>query len=513
MRLPLRFRFRRLLRVAALCTLGATSLSQSLSQAQEVADLTIEGGYPDRPAPLAASDFDNVLLTQADAPMPGGGEVPFTEFEPIDSTYQMDAAANAFNYSVGDPAPAFDTPAFAIPQSGVGEDRPGAFRNTQYRWYGFIRLDGIYDFQPIASTDSFVTSSIPVPQGEGQNAVLTPRYTRLGFDTTTNPSFSDLDLNTRIEMDFFNGNTSGLFGSFPIRLRFAWVEYGPLLVGQAASVFMDYDVFPNVLDYQGPNGMILMRQPLARLKFPVLGETNTMSLGVEQPYSDIQWEDGGTFVVNPGTGIITDPTADRNEQDMPDFTGNLRHDGDYGHAQLAGIVRRLGFRDDGGTDYIETGYGASLTGTWHPYAWLAGSSAKATKCPAPWQKSRFLGQYAEGTGINRYFQDPNGLGLDAVFIEGVGFEAIDSNGWFLAYEHWWADRWASVFSYSEMDVELPGGLPAGTYQAGEYATANLIYLPFERMGIGLEFLYGERQNNDGETGEAYRIQTALQYKF
>jgi hypothetical protein len=144
---------------------------------------------------------------------------------------------------------------------------------------------------------------------------------------------------------------------------------------------------------------------------------------------------------------------------------------------------------------------------------MAGCSPTATKCPAPWQKSRFLGQYAQGTGINRYFQDPNGLGLDAVFIEGVGFETIDSNGWFLAYEHWWADRWASVFSYSEMDVDLPSGLPGDTYQQGQYATGNLIYLPFERMGVGLEFLYGERQNNDGETGEAYRIQTALQYKF
>ena len=61
----------------------------------------------------------------------------------------------------------------------------GTFKETKYKWYGFVRLDGIYDFQPIGSTDSFVTSSIPVPQGEGRNAVLTPRYTRIGFDTTT----------------------------------------------------------------------------------------------------------------------------------------------------------------------------------------------------------------------------------------------------------------------------------------------------------------------------------------
>jgi hypothetical protein len=72
----------------------------------------------------------------------------------------------------------------------------------------------------------------------------------------------DWTIKTRIEMDFFNGNTSGAFGSFPLRLRFAWVDFGPFLIGQAPSLFMDYDVFPNVLDYEGPPGMVLMRQPI-----------------------------------------------------------------------------------------------------------------------------------------------------------------------------------------------------------------------------------------------------------
>jgi hypothetical protein len=469
------------------------------------------------PTELSPAVLDEILQTQATQPMPGGGEIPFTLDESADvapvGVPPMNATANRFNYSVGSPAPVFDSPSFTQVQAGAsGEDRPGAFRNTQYRWYGFVRLDGIYDFKPIGSTDSFVTATIPVPQGEGENTVLTPRYTRLGFDTSTNLNWSDWDVNTRIEMDFFNGNTSGSFGSFPIRLRFAWIEYGPLLIGQAASVFMDYDTFPNVLDYQGPNGMILMRQPIARLKLPLWSDNNTVSFGVEQPYSDIQWEEGGTFVRNPGTGIITDPTADKNEQEMPDFTGNIRHDGDFGHVQLSGIARQLTFRDEGVTEFDETGYGANLTGIWHPFAWLGGVSP-TDPCAGPCAKSRIIGQYCEGRGINRYFQDPNGLGLDAVFTPATGFQAIDSQGWFVAYEQWWGSRWASVFSYSEMDIDLPAVLPADTYQSGQYASANLIFLPFDRMGMGLEFLYGERQNQDGQTGEAYRIQTAMQYKF
>ena len=79
----------------------------------------------------------------------------------------------------------------------------------------------------MASTDSFVTSAIPVPQGRGQNMALTPRYTRFGFDTDTPIKSLYWNLKTRIEVDFFNGNTSGAFGSFPLRLRFAWADFGP----------------------------------------------------------------------------------------------------------------------------------------------------------------------------------------------------------------------------------------------------------------------------------------------
>ena len=167
--------------------------------------------------------------------------------------------------------------------------------------------------------------------------------------------------------------------------------------------------------------MILMRQGVARIKLPVFNECNTVSLGVEQPYSDIQWEENGEFVVNPGTGIITDPALDKNEQDMPDFTGNIRHDGDYGHIQFAGILRNLAFRPAGGSEIDELGYGGSLTGDWHPCAWCSGCCPKNSN--NPWVKSRVLGQYAAGHGINRYFQDPNGLGLDAVFTPATGFEA------------------------------------------------------------------------------------------
>jgi hypothetical protein len=107
----------------------------------------------------------------------------------------------------------------------------------------------------------------------------------------------------------------------------------------------------------------------------------------------------------------------------------------------------------------------------------------------------------------------NGLGLDATFDPVNGFQTLDSKGWFVAYEQWWAQNWISTFSYGEADCDLSPSLPDNTYQSATYATVNLIWLPVERMGVGIEFLSGTRENKDGQRGEADRIQMGFQYRF
>jgi hypothetical protein len=393
---------------------------------------------------------------------------------------------------------------------------PGTYRiagtNTSFKWYGFVRVDGIFDLNPIGGTDSFVTAQIPVPQGRGQNFAGNPRYSRLGLDTWTPTSLFDWDLHTRIEMDFFNGNNSGVFGSFPLRLRYAYADFGPFRIGQAASTFMDYDVFPNVLDYQGPNGMVLMRQWIARVTVPLADQLH-IAFAVEQPYSDISWFQDGEYVVNPGSGVITTAGAPRNVQDVPDFTGNVRYDTDFGHVQVSGILRKLTFQPAVGRDMNRLGSGVSLTGDFHPWAWLVQRDPERKDNPTALERCRILGQYAVGRGINRYLQDPNGLGLDAVFDPIGGFRALYSVGWFVCYEHWWTEKLASNFCYGGINTALPEAVPGDTYRGGKYAAVDLIWLPYPGWGVGIEYLYGEREDKDGQNGFAHRIQVGAQYNF
>jgi hypothetical protein len=58
-----------------------------------------------------------------------------------------------------------------------------------------------------------------------------------------------------------------------------------------------------------------------------------------------------------------------------------------------------------------------------------------------------------------------------------------------------------------------GTLPKNAYERAEYVSANLIWLPVDRKGVGMEYLYGFRKNKDGRKGGATRIQMAFQYKF
>jgi hypothetical protein len=434
-------------------------------------------------------------------PAPGQDPVLSSRPAPFQVAPDGAAATNDSNFFSGN-----------LPVQDLSALLPGNFKDTKYKWYGFVRLDAIWDARPIKSTDDFVTSSIPVPQGRGQNVSLTPRYSRLGFDTETPIESLDWTVKTRIEVDFFNGNTSGVFGSFPLRLRFAWVDFGPFLVGQAASLFMDYDVFPNVIDYEGPGGMVLVRQPIAAVRLPITDKVK-FAVGVEQPYSDIQWFEDGGWVVNPNSGIITKPGVGRNVQDMPDVTSNIRYVGDYGHLQVAGILRKLTFQPGPGESALdELGYGVNFTGTFHPWAWHSCTPTSGDEA-TPLSKSRFLWQFAAGKGINRYIQDVNGLGLDATFDLAHGFHTIPSQGWFIAYEHWWTKKWISNFTYGEDAMELTSTLPNNTYQRANYVSANIIWLPVTRMGVGMEFLYGFHKDKDGQRGDDSRVQMGLQYRF
>jgi len=366
---------------------------------------------------------------------------------------------------------------------------------TSFRISGFVRMGANYSYDPIGTPDLFVTRTIPVPNGPGQNMNFSARPTRLSLDSWTPVRELDATIHTFVQMDFLSGNPPGAGSSSNPRLRFAYFDVGYFRVGQDTTVFMDPSTFPRTADFQGPNGIVNSRQGLVRMTLPI-GERFYWAMAAEQPFSDI---------TTLGEGV--------NVQDVPDFTTHLRYEADLIHVQAASILRMIGYRPTDETVDRRTGWGINLTSAFHPWAALLGTNPIRDTCPSGLTRSRVLLQYSVGHGIGRYLQDTNGQGFDGAVTANGGFDTLYASGWTTGYEQWFNAHWMANFTYSHVDVGCTDALASDTFSSSQYLATTLWWMPVTNLSIGLEYLWGERENLDDESGRAQRLQTAFQYNF
>jgi hypothetical protein len=353
------------------------------------------------------------------------------------------------------------------------------------------------DFDPIGSRDDFVTNTIPVPQDSGQNFNMSARYSRIAVETWTPTAFNEWNVHTFIEGDFFNGNAQAAgAGGNPFRLRFAFVDFGYFRLGQQNTVFMDGNSWPSTADFAGPRGLANQRRPGARVTLPIADKLY-WAAGVEQPFSDITTNELGT-----------------NVQDTPDLASHFRYEGDLGHVQLSGLGRAIGYESNAGDLTRRGGWGGSASTVFHPWAALIGSDFVHKANPTGLERSRILAQYTAGHGVGRYIQDTTGLGLDGQVDPLTGaFDLPFVAGWATSYEHWYNEQWLSNFTYSEVTVDNTAGQAGATYSGARYIATSLWWIPVRNMSIAVEFLHGVRENLDGQSADANRIQTLFQYNF
>lgn len=364
--------------------------------------------------------------------------------------------------------------------------------------YGFAQADMIEDFNRTDPNweSTLRPSFIPTTHGTfGSNgqAVISVRQSRLGaqgsIPTDNDPVFG------KFEFDMFGVGADA--GQTTIRLRHAYGEWKQVLAGQTHSLFMDVDVFPDVIDYWGPTGMVFLRNPQIRWTpvkdSNVLPGKTSFAVAAEHPGSAI--DAGSAREIDPALG----PSATADDK-MPDFTMQLRNDQDWGHVQLSSIFRRVGFEtlgtpgnDPAGHDF---GWGLSLT-----------SNIKTIG------KDKFDLSATYGEAISNYMND-GGVDL-APKAQGTGFvaAAVPLIGYMVYYDHYWAEKWESTFGYSRTQVENQSGQIASSYHSGQYASANLIYRPLKDVFFGAEYLWGERTDSGGGKGVDNRIQFSGHYNF
>jgi len=355
--------------------------------------------------------------------------------------------------------------------------------DTRFKLGGFVQLNAIHDTHAITTPGEFVTSAIVTgnatkAQGADGQTSFSVQPTRLSLETRT--PFEQRRLTTFVSVDAFGDSSST---SPDLRLRQAYGEMnnillgGDVLLGQAWSTFSNLEAFPNTLDFEGPNSFFGVRQPLIRWSRGV-GDGLKAIVAVETPNKhSIEGADSLTA--------------------WPD--GVLAMTWERGPLSLKGalLARDLRASLNNGPTATAFGWGGSVSGK--------------IRMPASLKQDFMTFSLTYGKGIGGAFNDgPPDAAFDSATNSLV---AIPTFGWFASYEHWWTPKLYSTFVYGSLDQDNQGFQPANAFQKTQYASGNLVWMPFEQWLFGVEFLYGTREDKNGADGADFRTQFTSKFTF
>jgi hypothetical protein len=381
-------------------------------------------------------------------------------------------------------------------ESQKSPSTPPEARKATMDLYGFVMLDSGYDFKSNDPNwfDTMRPTKLPAFDGEfapDGKVYAGVRQTRFGVKTTTPTSLGDLK--TQFEFELFGTGVDA--GQTTFRLRHAYGELGKFGAGQTWSPFMDIDVFPNSLEYWGPNAMVFFRNIQVRW-MPIRSASTQLTFALERPGASA---DGGVY------GDRVELQGVRPRFNLPDLSWSARFNRGWGYVQAAGIFRKISWVDTvpdavnlSGSAF---GWGLNLT-----------SNLKFSKKDT----GRFAFIY--GDAIQNYLNDaPIDIGVasnpgdPARPIKGVALPAV---GVISFLDHNWSDRFSTAIGYSMLDIENSNGQTPSDFHQGHYSLGNLLYHPVPSVTIGSEFQFGRRVNfRDGFNVNDYRVQFSFKYDW
>jgi hypothetical protein len=353
---------------------------------------------------------------------------------------------------------------------------------TIFRLGGYAKVDAIYDPHPAGNPDEFIPASFPVPRplDDSDNFNLNARQTRFTFEVRRPGVFEGTTMRFYLENDLYGGSGN----NYNYRLRHAYAQVGNTYLGYGFSAFMDADALPDTLDFGGPGGEILAEQVSIQQRFH-LGQNGILAISAERPESQVSSDALGQNL--QGT------------QDMPDFVVNARTQHPWGHLQLGGLLRRIGYGD--GTRSDQTfGGGAAFSG-----------SINLTQREI--NNDHVMFSAVGGNGIARYMSDTGGSGLDASVGINGSLHELAGTGYYAAYTHYWSKDWRSNLVFGQVRVEHSSWLNGDALKQTDYGAVNLLWSSSPALTIGVEFLYGRLEQQDGHRTDAGRVQASVQYNF
>jgi hypothetical protein len=343
-------------------------------------------------------------------------------------------------------------------------------------------LDLIFDNENSGNKNRFAPALFPLQgdanHGGGEQANVTANASQLRLDVRA-PELGG-DFRFYYQNDFTGDDTKQM----KYRLQHLYGQFYGFKGGFTYSVWEDPDVWPDTVDYEGPNAAVFARRAVGQYTYAWNEHWNT-TLGVEKPDIFVDLDSG------PHAGGTTLTR-------IPDLGFNTRYEkAGLGHVQLSTLFRDVGAKDSAGQDF-------------HTFGWGVNLGVGLDICQR--DSVQLLGVYGEGVG---------GLGNDSGFYNSDA--AFESNGnlkalpyWsgMVGYTHKWNDKFRSTISYGYDNVDTTSGQSANFYHYTHYASANVIWQIRKRLSLGLEVLYGFKQVQSGEdSGDHWRVQLGMVYSL
>ncbi len=400
-------------------------------------------------------------------------------------------------------------------------DVPGSFRvpgtEVSLRLYGWAEMNYIHEFKGDNSNSDIPAFAAYAPVRGSDAAkrdnrdLLTARTSRIGVEAATPTRYGALGL--KLEGDFINeprtggtgqyGSSDNLFtqqetSSYGFRVRHAFGSVGGLLIGQTWGTFMDVDNSPETVDFNGPPGSTIIRQPMIRYSYA------TPSLGK----FTVALENSSSYVLgDPAQGDESGFPMSSSLSRLPDAI--LRWDGSYGWGAVS--VRALGHelrvKDGAGVDAAKLGWGAAAT----TLVKLRGGADFLSLAVTGGQGIGRYMYYIEGA---IYDSTANEIRLERAAGVVAGYQYKPA-GWVrfnLVY------GLVRTFDNEYVDYVRAVGFDSSAYDAQfainrqvQQAHVGAIFTPIPGVDLGIEGIWGQRETLAGEKGDMLRYNFMARY--
>jgi hypothetical protein len=350
-------------------------------------------------------------------------------------------------------------------------------------------------------------TSIPLKKNDKNVTRFHMRETRFGIEVLTPTQWRKVvPARLFLESDLFGAQDmvggENTTNQALLRIRHAYVEWGPLIIGQYWGVFCDHLAFPDVVDFSPPVGGVSLRSPQIRYTCHVEEDIDLVAT-IENPEGEYLDQNGkanftkaqGRYRFNP---VDNDNCAIDKFPDLGLCATLNQRDG--GHMAFRSSVRYLHTKKAEKKSFV-IGAIVGVGGVFKVFG-----------------RDEINIQVNGGRGAGRYLYE---LGGTAAYLDKDNvLHAQPSIGGFLSYKHFWNPSLWSVLAGGYAFVKNHEDLrkvKTSTAVNKEVISvnANTHWRPdgLKNARFGVEYLLGMRRTENGGAGNLNRVMIGAKIDF